>query len=181
MKTLVLIGAAAVLAFAMPAGARIIVEDFANPAGTGPEFDPFFSYDFGGSRDFDEGDSHNMFIGSLLLSPDRVVIDFNELPGETVVAARIMSQELRAPGQTRITFRGENGIYTMLSQTQATLESFQLPLGQIGVVHSIEIIGAQTLIREIRVETERAVPAPAGTAALGVAGVGMLARRRRRA
>ncbi len=181
MKTLRLIGAAALFALATPAGARIIVEDFANASHTGPEFDPFFNYDFGGARDFDEGDSHNTFIGSLLLSPDRVVIDFNTLPGETVIAASVSLQELRAPGQTRITFYGETGSFAMLTQSQTSLEHFELPFGQVGVITSIEIVGAQTLVREISVETEQAVPAPAGTAALGLAGIGLSARRRRRA
>lgn len=175
-----LIGATAVFALAMPAGARIVVEDFANVAGTNPEFDPFFDYDFGGSRDFDDGDSNNTFIGSLLLSPDRVVISFNTLPGEAVIGASVRSQELRAPGQTTIRFRGELGVHTMQSQQQTTLESFELPFGQIGEIHSIEIIGAETLIREIRIETNGVVPAPAGTAALGLAGLSTFARRRRR-
>ncbi len=174
-----LIGAAAVVALSATAGARIVVEDFSNDTGTAPEFDSFFDYDFGDTRDFVDGDSNNVFVGSLLLSPDRVVISFNTLPGETVIGASITSMELRAPGQTMVRFHGSLGTHTMLSNVQTTPELFQLPFGQVGTINSIEIIGNETLIREIRVETQPGVPAPAGAALLGIAGVGVCRRRRR--
>ncbi|GJM19945.1 MAG: hypothetical protein DHS20C14_21580 [Phycisphaeraceae bacterium] len=182
MNKAYLIGAAAVCGIVMgnPAHARIVVEDFTGPDGLSPGYDPFFDYDFGGSRDFDSGDAHNLFIGSLLLSPERVVISFNTDPGEEILGVTIRAQELRAIGQTLVTFRGTLGTHSVQSSVMVTAESYQAPMASLGELTSIEISGMQTIIRDITVETADPVPAPGGVLLLGAAGSGLIARRRRR-
>lgn len=174
-------GAAALVAsagLAAPASARIITEDFMNDGGTAAQYDPFFSYDFGPSNDYTDGDSHNLLMGSLLLTPDKVRVTFNLLPGEEIVGARLLLHDYAGVGMTRVSFEGDLGTYTQPNFLQLIGETFIMP-DTIGTLQRIVISGTETNLRWIEIETRDAVPAP-GTIVLGAAGMGLLTRRRRR-
>lgn len=177
-------GAAALVASAglatSAASARIIHEDFMNTGGTTAEYDAFFNYDFGGPNDYANGDAHNLLAGSLLLSPDKVRITFNLLPGEEIAAASLLLHDYAGVGMTRVMFEGTEGTFVLPNFLYITGETFVMPTdGSIGQLERIVITGQQTNIRWLEIETRDAVPTP-GTVALGGAGLGLLARRRRR-
>lgn len=164
---------------AAPAEARVVREDFMNDGGTAASYDPFFNYDFGGANDYSSGDSHALFMGSLLLSPDRVMITFNPDESEHITQARLLLHDFTSPGQTRVTFYGTHGTYALQNFLSGTGETFILPSNHsIGDVTAIEIRGRQTLVRWIEMETFNPVPSP-GTLGLAAVGAAALVRRRR--
>lgn len=164
---------------AAPAEARVVREDFMNEGAAAAAYDPFFNYNFGGTHDYPSGDSHALFMGSLLLSPDRVMITFNPDESERVTQARLLLHDYASPGQTRVTFYGTNGTYALQNFLTGTGETFILPSNHsIGLVTGIEIRGRQTLVRWIEMETFNPAPSP-GTLGVAAVGAAALARRRR--
>ena len=178
--------AAALVAAAGLAGsaaARVVVEDFMDTSGANAQYDPFFSYDFGTPTDFTNNDGHGLFPGVMTLFPDRVTVDLNLSTDETVSEASVTFRDIAGVGQTRVTFVGDLGTFTVLNSAvghDETISYRRLLMPSIGSVGSVVISGRQTLVREIRVETAPPVPAPA-SGALVVAGLGLVLPRRRRA
>lgn len=167
--------AAAVVAIAGSASGQIlsVTDDL-----TDGLFDAFFSYDL--SSDFAGngvgGDFNELGASGLLLASDEVLITFPGAAGGNVLEVNISFIDFTGVGATEFEAIGLGGMANDANTTVGQLESFHASSSSIGFIQSAQVGAFETYIKSITVRYE--VPAPAGTAVLGLAGLGAMRRRR---
>ncbi len=167
--------AAAVVAFTGSATGQIVsvTDDL-----TDGMLDAFFSYDL--SSDFagnGPGNDFNQLDGQgLLLASDEVLITFPGAAGGNVLEVNISFVDFTGIGATEFEAIGLGGVANDANTTVGQPESFHASFSQIGFIQSAQVGAFETYIKSITVRYQ--VPAPAGAAVLGFAGLAATRRRR---